>query len=327
MALPAAGGLTAAAAPEPAAPLLSSTGRVATSGGIGAPKAPAATAVLRSIGTGADLEDRLSAAILRAMGDRAADVSVTVHDRLTDAYVRHNPSLRNPTGSIVKVLVLVTLVRERREDGRSLSNYERSLARRMITTSDNDATSALFDRLGGRSALQRVADRLGMTRTQISTSWGRSTTTAADQALLVDRIMDGDAFSDRDDQAYVLDLMGKVIPEQAWGVGSIPDTSDVALKNGWVLLEPHGWRVNSIGHVTAPGRDYTLAMLSYDSDSMEEGVEVLDAVAAAVYDTLEDSSSDSKSMNDSRRGARTIPKGAPAWLHSPGAAFPPYPVW
>lgn len=273
----------------------------------------------------AELESRVQAAIRRALGARADDVSVRLHDRRTNVTVDHNASMRNCTGSIVKVLVLVALVRERREDGRRLSANDRSLARRMITMSDNDATSTLLSRLGGRSGLQRVAQKLGMKNTSVEWSWGRTVTTAADQALLIDAIVDGDAFTDRDDQAYVLDLMGKVIPEQAWGVGSVPDAADVALKNGWVPLTPRGWRVNSIGHVTGPGRDYTLAMLSYDNATMDQGVRVLDAVSKAVYQTV--GSAGKSSAGGAQQAAPAVPTGAPDWLLRPGMAFPPYPAW
>lgn len=271
------------------------------------------------------LQARLTAAITRAVGDRADDVSVVVHDRRSGVTVRHNPSLRNCTGSIVKALVLVGLVRARRADGRTLSNSERSLARRMITMSDNDATSALIARLGGRGALQRAARQLGMTRTQVAGSWGRTMTTASDQALLIDKIVDGEAFTDRDDQAYVLDLMGKVVPEQAWGVGSVPEEADVALKNGWVPLTPRGWRVNSIGHVSAPDRDYTLTMLSYDNGTMAQGVTVLDAVSKAVYRTL--GTSGGSTAKGAQQVTFALPQGAPEWLVGPGTAFPPYPAW
>lgn len=273
----------------------------------------------------AALEARLRAAIVSALGKRADDVSVSLHDRRGNTVVSHNPSLRNCAGSIVKALVLVALVRERREEGRTLSNYERSLARRMITMSDNDATSTLISRLGGRAGLQRVANALGMKDTEIAGSWGRTLTTAPDQARLVDAIVDGEAFTDRDDQAYVLDLMGKVVPEQAWGVGSVPSAADVALKNGWVPLEPRGWRVNSIGHVSAPDRDYTLAMLSYDNATMDQGVSVLDAVSKAVYQTL--GSAEGSSSEDSQPTRLVFPEGAPDWLFGPGMAFPPYPAW
>lgn len=276
------------------------------------------------------VQDRVTKAIAGAVGTRADDVSVSVHDRQTGTYVRHNASLRNHTGSIVKVMVLVALVRERRDAGLRLSNYERSLARRMITTSDNDATTTLFNRIGGRSTLQRLAGSLGMTRTEVSGSWGLTTTTAADQGLLIDRIIDGDAFSDPDDQAYVVDLMGKVVPEQAWGVGAIPESADVAMKNGWIPLESRGWRVNSIGHVTAAGRNYTLSMLSYDNATMDDGVKLLNAVSRAVYGALAAKparSSEVSSGGGEQRSAQRVPQGAPYWLVGPGTAFPPYPAW
>ncbi len=274
------------------------------------------------------VQARLTKAIAAAVQNRANDVSVTVHDRRTDTYVHHNASLRNVTGSIVKVMVLVAFVQDRREAGRALTSYDRSLARRMITTSDNDATTTLFNAVGGKSRLQRLASSRGMKDTRASSAWGLTTTSAADQGRLIDDIVDGDAFSDPDDQAYVLDLMGKVVPEQAWGVGAIPASADVALKNGWISREPRAWRINSVGHVTAANRDYTLTMLSYDSASMDDGVALLNRVSRAVYDTLGVKTARSLSSAGGDQAATfSLPEGAPRWLLRPGAAFPPYPAW
>lgn len=314
-------------------------------------------------GAATQLADEITA----VLGSRADAVSVVVHDRRTDAVISHNTSLRNCTGSVVKVMVLVALIYERRSEGSSLTADDRELARRMITESDNDATTTLMQRAGGRSALDELAARVGMTRTQASAAWGRTVTTAEDQVRLLDAIIAGTAVRGAADRRYVLDLMAGVIPEQRWGAGTVPEGARVQLKNGWVELSPRGWRVNSIGHVVGPDRDYTIAMLSYDNASVTQGRLVLDAVSRVVYDGVDDresaeddDGSDDDGSDDSAgrgglaavsggdvgrdsqdeasgtvvAGARPVaagraalPSTAPTWLESPGSAFPPYPVW
>ncbi len=64
------------------------------------------------------------------------------------------------------------------------------------------------------------------------------------------------------DQVYARGLMSGVIASQRWGVGvGAPAGSRGELKNGW-LPYTGSHRVNSIGHVYGPGRDYVLVVLT-----------------------------------------------------------------
>lgn len=268
-----------------------------------APATPSASghASLVTRDEGADL----LAKVRRALGARADDISVVVHDRRSGAVISHNRQLVNSTASIVKVMVLVALIGQRRADGRSLSAGDRSLARAMITHSDNDATSTLLARAGGRQALVRLAARLGMSRTKPASAWGRTQTTAGDQVKLIDAILDGRALSRDADRDYVLGLMSQVDSDQDWGVGTVPSGARAQVKNGWVPLSPRGWRINSIGHVTGPGRDYSMAMLSYDNQSMSQGVRLLDAVSRVVYAEIDDLDADVDTGDDAGTDAGT----------------------
>lgn len=260
--------------------------------------------------------------VRKMLGKNADDVSFSVRDRHSGKTYTYNGGFRNSTASIVKVLVLTTIVRERREDGKSLSSSQKRLAERMIRFSDNDATSALFAQAGGRSAAQKMADDLGMTRTTVRGAWGTTTTSAADQRLLMDTLVDGTPHLTKADRAYILGLMGRVTPEQRWGVGSVPKGSSVAVKNGWLPLEPHGWRINSIGSVKGSGRDYTLAILSWDNGSMDSGVARARKVSGYVWKTLGSGSGDVASDGVTPSSERATP---PFWLRR-GAALPPHPI-
>lgn len=257
--------------------------------------------------------------IARLFGSAGDDVSFSVRDRKTGNTYTYNPSLRNSTGSIVKVLVLATVVREQRSSGRELSAGQKSLASRMIRYSDNEATTALFRQVGGRAALQRMARDLGMTRTEVSSVWGTTTTSAADQRLLIDRLVDGTPHLTKRDRDYILGLMRDVDPEQRWGVGAVPRGQSVAVKNGWVPIEPRGWRINSVGSISGSGRDYTLAILSYDNGSMETGVQRVRKVSELVWSTLGATASTQVPQSPSPGTP-----GRPYWVR-PGGAVAPLP--
>ena len=160
-----------------------------------------------------------------------------------------------------------------------------------------------------------------MTRTKVQGAWGTTTTSAADQRLLMDRLVDGSSHLDKRDRAYVLRLMGQVTPEQRWGVGNVPRGAEVEVKNGWLPLDPHEWRINSIGHVTGAGRDYTLSVLSWDNESMESGVARTRKVSGFVWRTL-GRAAEAGSDGVTPSGGRAVP---PFWIE-PGAALPPHPI-
>lgn len=279
-----AGALTVpTAAPEASAnsePLAVSSSSVgdATPGRAGATAYPARLP--------AQSRNGLARSISAALGSARSDVSVSVRDRRTGTVFSYNPSLVNCTGSIVKVMVLVATLRKQRSLGRGLTATQQTLASRMIRYSDNASTTTLFRYVGGAPTMTALARRLGMTRTTGARAWGRTTTTARDQRVLIQALVGGTSALRAGDRAYVLRLMGAVTAGQRWGVGTVPSGVTVRLKNGWVPLSPRAWRVNSIGHVRGKGRDYEIAILSYDNSSMGVGVRRVNKVADLVYDSL-----------------------------------------
>ncbi|MDO5630137.1 MAG: serine hydrolase [Mobilicoccus sp.] len=261
------------------------------------------------------------AAVREALGAGREDVSFSVRDRRTGAVYTYNPDMRNATASVVKVLVLATVIRERRDTGRDLTSGQKHLAELMIRSSDNDATSTLFNRVG-RDAVARMAADLGMTRTEVSWSWGKTSTSAADQRLLMDRLVDGTEHLGAADRRYILGLMAEVDPQQRWGVGDVPAESGVSVKNGWVPLSPGGWRVNSIGSVKAAGRDYTLSILSTGTETMDAGTERARIVSELVWETLDPMTGRVGAAAQDAPGGPVA--NLPRWI-SRGAAFPPRP--
>ena len=231
----------------------------------------------------------LTRAMNAALGTRAADVSAAAYDRSSGATFTYHPALTNICASIVKVLILTSAAHTRRVAGGSLTASDRDLAEDMITESDNNAATELYRRGGGAPAAQRVANALGMKGTRANVRWGLTTTTAADQVLLVRALAYGHPFLQAADRAYIFDLMGRVDPGQSFGIGTLPagvKGVKVQVKNGWLPYNPGLWHDNSIGHVQGAGRDYAAAILSTRNASDAAGRALITKAAAVLYTHL-----------------------------------------
>ena len=181
--------------------------------------------------------------------------------------------------STIKVLILTTLLHQRQEDDKQLSSRQRSLAERMITRSDNAATEALLAEVG-RDEVRRVADLVGMDHTHMDDGWwGFWRTTPGDLNTMVGAVLSSDVVLDGSRRAVARFLMADVIGEQRWGVFA-PESNavHVAAKNGWGPL-PDGYRLNSAGWVSAPDREYQLAILSNSPDGFAYGRRTISEVA------------------------------------------------
>jgi len=61
-----------------------------------------------------------------------------------------------------------------------------------------------------------------------------------------------------------------------------PTSLTVHVKNGWLPLYPHGWRINSIGAFTGRGGGYSIVVLTQDNPTMTYGIDTIEAVAKVV---------------------------------------------
>ncbi|MEU3601851.1 serine hydrolase [Streptomyces sp. NPDC006798] len=175
-----------------------------------------------------------------------------------------------PAASVVKVAILAALLRR----GPAPDARQRAWARAMILRSDNDAATALWRVLGGAGALDEACAGWGLTGTYADPAWGLTRTTARDQLTLLRTVFREPRY------AYLRDLMGRVVPEQAWGVsaaaGPAGGRDRAALKNGWMPMRATGlWVVHSVGRVG--GR--FVAVLSDGHPSKEAGIARVEAAA------------------------------------------------
>jgi hypothetical protein len=203
-----------------------------------------------------------------------------------------NSSQHYDSASVVKTIILATLLNKREREHLSLlSDRERQLARAMITESDNNAATALWDQDGMKN-LTYFLNAAGMRDTKLNPAWGLTQITAQDETKLLRNILlRPNTVLNTHAQDYELKLMGQVIPSQRWGVSaSTPRAFTLHIKNGWAPLPfvTSSWYVNSTGAFTTtnPSRDYTIVVLTHGSANETTGITTIEDVAGPINRAL-----------------------------------------
>ncbi|MBO0870170.1 MAG: serine hydrolase, partial [Micromonosporaceae bacterium] len=231
------------------------------------------------------------AAYLAGRGSHAAVAALDLSTGTTFAY---NAAVRFETASIVKVDILAALLLQRQDEDTAGGEAEltadlRTLATRMITQSDNDAATDLYNQVGDAAGLARANRTLGLRDTTPANSWGLTTTTVADQLQLLRAVSRPGPLAAAN-RAYILDLMSKVEGDQRWGVPAAAGdhATAVYVKNGWLSLSDDGnlWIINSIGRIVEPGHDWLVVVLSNQNATMDAGIDLVQATAGLALDGL-----------------------------------------
>jgi len=195
-----------------------------------------------------------------------------------------NADTQVPMASIVKALVLLVVLEQARQDHRPVSEEDLALLWPMITESDNDATSQLWERIGRGQAVSAYLRSVGVGgfTPDPGTSWGASFASARAMAAILGKLLSGEIL-DVPSRALAMRMLDAVVPEQRWGVTAGTDAGSgdrVALKNGWYPGE-EGWRVNSVGIVRPSAGDaYAIAIVTGGRVSWQEGIETIEGIAA-----------------------------------------------
>ncbi|MGW1994956.1 serine hydrolase [Embleya sp. NPDC001921] len=234
------------------------------------------------------LSERLAKDLTDVIEAQAGRTSLALYDRTTDTECSYDANRSYDSASVVKVIVLGTLLRAAQDEHRDLTETERKLAEKMITESDNDSTTTLWRQLG----LPRINDFLhsaGMANTVPDAEgyWGLTRINAADEIRLTRLLTSTNPVLDEDSRTYALDLMNRVIPAQRWGTpAGAPSDAIVHVKNGWLQRSAGGWRVHSLGAFTGRGHDYGVVVLTADKANMATGVRDIEDIAAKVHTHL-----------------------------------------
>jgi hypothetical protein len=244
----------------------------------------------------ADHADPFSAAVTGYLAGRAGTVLAAIDDLRTGQTWTLGSGRPQPTGSLVKVDILQTLL-ARQPLG--LSAADQARARSMIENNVNAPATVLWNQIGRAAGLRSYNASVGLQQTTPSTclvcagfgwpGWGLTTTTPSDQLLLLRQLVDGTLLSPAS-RSYVVSLMKNVEPDQRWGVSAgVPPGVQVALKNAWVPLTPPNtdWQINSEGWISGDGRNYLIAVLSTGNPDEQYGIDTINTLCALLWPAMQ----------------------------------------
>jgi hypothetical protein len=280
--------------------LLAGTAMLASSVAVAAlPPAAAATQICQASPvngqTNTALASKLSADISMALQGRAGAVAVDVNDPHEGIICRRNAGQHFYSASVVKATILGALLHKAEAQGRHLTAHEMSLAKSMITVSDNNAATALWNDVG-RTWLQKFLNLASMSDTVLGPGgyWGLTQITAGNESVLLWHLLTPGSLLTAADQAYELSLMSQVVSSQRFGVpDGTPAGYTVHVKNGWAPLpsSANPWYVNSIGCFTKGdgSTDYSIVVLTHQTTAhptFNYGVTTIQGVAVVVHKDL-----------------------------------------
>jgi hypothetical protein len=234
------------------------------------------------------LAARLTSGIRAALRGRSSTVAVRMYDQSEGLGCSLNTTLHFDSASVVKVTILGALLRIAMNQHRHLTGAEVALATRMITESDNNAASALWAQVGP-ARLQSFLNLANMGETRLGPTgyWGLTQITAHDESLLLGLLEYPNRVLDTPSRDFALGLMARVIPAQRWGApAGAPTSLSVHVKNGWLPLATHGWRIHSIGVFTGHQRGYSIVVLTEDNPTMAYGIDTIERVAEVIHRQL-----------------------------------------
>ena len=186
--------------------------------------------------------------------------------------------------------VLATLLWDAKKHNRLADRpRESTLAKAMITKSDNDATSTLWKQLG-LTKIKGFLAAAGMTQTKP----GRERLLGPDPGH---RHRRAEAAQAGHREEHGPERQRPRLHPQVDGPGRLrrsagahrtapPSGVSVHVKNGWLQRSTHGWRVHSVGTFKGGGHDYMITVLTHGNSTMNYGITTIQGVAKAIHKDL-----------------------------------------
>lgn len=213
------------------------------------------------------------AAAKRFADSRAGRISFAVVDERGKLHGSHPDRVHN-SASVVKALFMVALLREDGVRHDALTVGEKALLEPMIQRSDNQAATAVFNRVG-QPALYRLADRIGLDHFSTQPTWGLTTITAGSQARFFSRI---EQYIPKRHRAYAMHLLTRIVPSQRWGIPPVaPHGWTLHFKGGWSGAP--SWRINQVMLLRRHPRRFAVAIFTREQPSMLYGEQSIEGVA------------------------------------------------
>jgi len=229
---------------------------------------------------------RLSSGLEKAISGRNTSIGMAVSDPRLGLTCRLHPWWHFDAASTVKVTILSALLLKKGGPGH-LTKAERALAKKMITESDNDAATALWNEVGMHD-MQRFLNKAAMNHTVLNEAWGLTQENAHDELTLLALLSKPGTVLNTASRQYVLGLMAHVIASQRWGVPvGAPAGLTVSVKNGWLPYPTsRNWHVNSLGVFRGTNVNYQIAILTSGNSSFQYGIDTIQGAARVINQDL-----------------------------------------
>ena len=166
---------------------------------------------------------------IRWSNDRAGSVSFAVKDTNGRIHM-HRAATEVDMASTLKVMFMVAYLRQRSVRNRRLHDSDKNLLGPMIRRSDNDTATTIANQLGPRP-LYRLARKANMRDFSYTRPWGRSQSSARDQARFMFHV---EELIPKRHRGYARWLLAHVISSQRWGIGKVKTP-------GWKKFFKGGW--------------------------------------------------------------------------------------
>ena len=212
---------------------------------------------------------------VRLVHSRTGTASFAVVDERRRVH-GHGANVPYSSASLVKAMLLVAYLDRRDVRNRPLRGSERGLLGPMIRVSDNDAASAVYERVGP-DGLVGLARRAGMRGFVANPVWGGCQVNARDQARFFSRIRRLVPERHRD---YALRLLHGIVSYERWGIPQgAPPGWRLYFKGGW-FKDDDGWRVHQAALLERGGRRLSIAVLTRGGPSLEYGATTIAGVTS-----------------------------------------------
>lgn len=234
----------------------------------------------------ADL-DALSPRLMADASVYGANVTLAIYDPASQHYYAYNPDEGLEMASMFKVPIIVTLLHEVEQEGRSLTSDEVAEATSMIEVSDNVAEGALYDEAGGYDGVTSYINSLGINDIAINTDGIGSTLLSPVSAVRLMEDIRAHRILTPHDCQFILHLMANVVSYQQVGVAqTAPPGAAWAMKIGYGPGMDTLWLMDSMGTVTYKGYAYDLAIFSRDSQDFASGAYVVNHLCSEAVQAL-----------------------------------------
>jgi len=219
----------------------------------------------------------------------AGGVSVSAVNLATGKHLSMGATRGMLEASVSKIALLEILLLERQDAGKLLSSYEDGQLTEMIEHSSNSAADEVFELAGGHAKVVAEQRPLGLD-TSITiygpgNLWGLTTTSAAQQIILLRNLVDDDSPLNDASRDYALNLLKHVESDQRWGAPVAADkNSTYYVKNGWLAVDDDHdlWAVNTDGIITVHGHQVLVSVMTQHGKSYSGGVAYVEKLVKAV---------------------------------------------